>query len=89
MERVDDVSAVARTIISKLCNPFDITGTEVSISASIGITLCPFDAKNVKELMIDADRAMYVAKASGKNRFEFYSEEFSDLDTRGPSGPRW
>jgi hypothetical protein len=37
--------------------------------------------------LIDADRAMYAAKAAGKNRFEFYSREYADIDTCSPSAP--
>ena len=63
----------------------EITGRplEILMPASIGVTLCPFDGKTVKELMVDADRTMYVAKASGKNRFEFYTAEFAHTDSQG------
>lgn len=65
------VSAIAETIIDRVHEPVYLDGNEVIVSASIGITIFPLDAKSEKELMIDADRAMYRAKVSGKNRFEF------------------
>jgi len=40
---------------------------------SIGIALYPQDAEDVSQLLKSADIAMYHAKESGKNRFEFYN----------------
>jgi diguanylate cyclase (GGDEF)-like protein/PAS domain S-box-containing protein len=83
IEHVDSVSAIAQKIVAWVQQPFRLAHGEVAVSASVGITICPFDAKSVKELMVDADRAMYVAKASGKNRFEFYSAGFAVTDAQG------
>lgn len=83
IEQVDSVSAIAQKIVVWMHQPFRLAHGEVVVSASVGITICPLDAKNVKELMVDADRAMYVAKASGKNRFEFYSAEFAATEAQG------
>ena len=84
---VDSVGAIAQKIVDRMSEPFPLASGEVSVSASIGITICPFDAKTVKELMIDADRAMYVAKAFGKNRFEFYAADFANTDAQGVYSP--
>jgi diguanylate cyclase (GGDEF)-like protein/PAS domain S-box-containing protein len=84
---VDSAGAIAQKIIDQLGEPFPLAGGEATISASIGITLSPFDAKSVKELMIDADRAMYVAKAAGKNRFEFYAAAFGKAGAPGFRAP--
>jgi diguanylate cyclase (GGDEF)-like protein/PAS domain S-box-containing protein len=77
IQHVDAVGTIAQTIVNRVRQPLRIAHGEVAVSASIGITICPFDAKTVNELMIDADRAMYAAKASGKNRFEFYTPGLS------------
>ncbi|HLF23912.1 MAG TPA: GGDEF domain-containing protein, partial [Burkholderiales bacterium] len=82
---VDSAGAIAQKIVERLGEPFRLAAGEASVSASIGITISPFDGKSVKELMIDADRAMYVAKAAGKNRFEFYTAAFAKT---GPQGVR-
>jgi len=74
-----------RKIVERLGEPFRLAAGEASVSASIGITVSPFDGKSVKELMIDADCAMYAAKAAGKNRFEFYA---AALAKTGPLGFR-
>ena len=75
IRHVDLIGAIAQKIIDRVRQPIQLVNGEASLSASVGITVFPFDAKTVRELMIDADRAMYAAKASGKIRFEFYSPE--------------
>lgn len=75
IRHVDLIGAIAQKIIDRMREPIQLVNGEVALSASVGITIFPFDAKTVRELMIDADHAMYAAKASGKNRFEFYAPE--------------
>lgn len=48
---------------------------EVPISASIGISLYPFDATTAEELLQRADAAMYRAKAASPNRVAVYDPE--------------
>ncbi|MDE2624803.1 MAG: EAL domain-containing protein [Betaproteobacteria bacterium] len=64
---------IAQTIINRLAEAFELGGDELCyVSASIGITLYPNDASNLDELMRHADQAMYVAKAEGRNRFNYF-----------------
>ena len=49
-------------------------GALVSISASVGVAMCPGDAQNVPSLIKRADEAMYHAKGAGRNQVRFYSE---------------
>ncbi len=83
MLHVDSAGTVAQKIVAWLAEPFRLASGEVSVSASIGITMSPLDGKSMKELMIDADSAMYAAKAAGKNRFEFYKAEFAKTRPQG------
>lgn len=48
---------------------------DYKISGSIGISMYPKDGKNYAELFKCADKALYVAKNRGKDRFEVYDEE--------------
>ena len=49
------------------------------ITASIGITVFPFDNTDIDNLLQNADTAMYRAKESGKNNFQFYTAEMNTL----------
>lgn len=48
---------------------------QVHISASIGISLFPSDDKEPSQVLAEADAAMYLAKAQGRNRYHVYSKE--------------
>jgi len=50
-------------------------GQSVRISASIGVTLFPEDAADPDTLLRHADQAMYLAKESGKNRYQLFDPE--------------
>jgi diguanylate cyclase (GGDEF)-like protein/PAS domain S-box-containing protein len=66
------IPMVAKKIIRILSTRFDISGHELYISASIGIAVYPRDGINTEELTRNADAAMYHAKRSGRNIYQFY-----------------
>ena len=57
---------VAERICDMLTEPFDVGGTEIRISTSIGISLAPADGADPGDLVRRADVAMYRAKPQGK-----------------------
>ena len=59
---------VARNILSKLAAAFPLGNQVGVVSASIGVAIYPDDAGAAKELLKNADQAMYVAKTQGRNR---------------------
>jgi diguanylate cyclase (GGDEF)-like protein/PAS domain S-box-containing protein len=70
LERV--VEGVARKIRRVLGEPFVISGIEIYVSASVGISLFPQDAADVGSLLKYADVAMYRAKELGRDQHQFY-----------------
>jgi diguanylate cyclase (GGDEF)-like protein len=68
-----DGGLVAQKVIDALAKPFQIDGSEISVTASIGITACPSDVRNADALISHADAAMYDAKKMGKNNYQFYT----------------
>lgn len=66
------VEHVAEDIIRALREPFHLGAEIAYVSASVGITLYPRDAQDLDMLLINADQAMYDAKAHGKNRFSYF-----------------
>ena len=75
--RLDAVDAVARKLLKELSAPFALQGREVFVSASIGISLYPADARDVDELIQHADAAMYRAKDQGKNSYQYYTADIN------------
>jgi len=68
---------VARNILEKITQPIFIGGSELIITSSIGITLCPTDGTHYPDLLKNADMAMYRAKNAGRNNIQFYSPEMN------------
>ncbi len=62
---------IAATIIRQIALPLLIDNIEVSISASIGISLYPQNGTTADELIRSADQEMYQVKRQGKNSFAF------------------
>src|SRR4029079_12865917 len=75
---IDDVSKTAQAIRDILHEPFLLDGNEIRISMSMGIGIYPYDGVNVETLMKNADTALYLAKESGKNNFQFFTAELND-----------
>jgi diguanylate cyclase (GGDEF)-like protein/PAS domain S-box-containing protein len=75
----DEVNAIAERIRSALHAPYTVCGTEVFISASIGIATSANDDQSPEELLRNADLAMYMSKANGKNRCTTYDDQMHDL----------
>lgn len=63
-------------ITSKLLNLlrqyFNINHKEISVTASVGISIFPQDGETPEVLLRNADLAMYRAKGAGANQFQFY-----------------
>ncbi|BAQ66693.1 EAL domain-containing protein [Geminocystis sp. NIES-3709] len=77
VEKITDLKIIAKKIIDLLQKSFDIFNHQVSISASIGITIFPHDGDNLKQLIRNADLAMYESKKNGRNQFQFYRIEMN------------
>jgi predicted signal transduction protein with EAL and GGDEF domain len=50
-----------------------VLGDGRSVSASLGVAVFPDDAPDAARLIRNADRALYRAKANGRNRVEVFS----------------
>lgn len=71
------VGKVAEKLLATISMTYFIENTEVNISPSVGISLYPADGRDVDILVRNADAAMYHAKSSGRNNFQFYSAEMN------------
>ena len=71
------IAQLARSLLTEVARPFQLSQHEVFLTASIGIAFCPRDAENVIDLLRNADAAMYYSKQNGGNTFAFYSPEMN------------
>ena len=69
-----DAVIVASIILDLLNTPFEVDGFLLQISSSIGIATYPTDGEDEASLLRCADRAMYQAKAGGRNQIRIYQE---------------
>jgi diguanylate cyclase (GGDEF)-like protein/PAS domain S-box-containing protein len=75
LPRDEDAAPVAEKVIEQSSRPYPVMSRDLFISTSIGIALYPADGTSVDTLLMRADAAMYRAKASGRNNFQFYTKE--------------
>lgn len=69
-----DAGALAARVLRDLSEPpYDI-GTQVDITASIGIAFFDKAIADPEEMIKQADMALYRAKDTGRNQFHFHSE---------------
>ena len=72
LAKAEDAGSVARKIDEALSKPFEAEGQQIYVSASIGISIFPIDGADPDTLLKNADTAMYRAKESGRNTYQFY-----------------
>jgi diguanylate cyclase (GGDEF)-like protein/PAS domain S-box-containing protein len=77
LEHADEAAFMARKICEALSSPFQVDTLRLNASVSVGIAMYPKDGTHAEELLRNADIAMYHAKGSGRNQFQFFSEELN------------
>ncbi len=72
-----DAARVAEKVRAALADAFALGDHQVFVSASIGVTCYPQDGGDAETLLKNADAAMYRAKESGRDNFQFFSAEMN------------
>jgi len=72
------LETAAKNILAQFKAPFDISSRQVSITASVGVTLYPNDTNNPLTLLNNAGMAMYRAKNHGRNTFKFFTQKLHE-----------
>lgn len=73
----DETSSFAESLLSELSKPIYLDHQEYFVTASIGISMYPLDGKNLDELLIKADQALYVAKDRGRAHYRYFQEQMN------------
>jgi diguanylate cyclase (GGDEF)-like protein/PAS domain S-box-containing protein len=72
-----EVERVVSRLMDGLAAPFEIAGSEIFVTASVGVVATVSPESNPEDLLHEADFAMYRVKESGKARYEIYEEAMS------------
>lgn len=79
----EDAEAAASRIVEAFRKPFLVSGAECKVTASIGLSVFPADSQDLKELIKNADAAMYRAKKQGRDGYRVYSPELDGQERTG------
>jgi diguanylate cyclase (GGDEF)-like protein/PAS domain S-box-containing protein len=75
--QAQDAAVCAEKILASLDAPHRIGTHDLHVTASIGIATFPGDATDAINLLKNADFAMYQAKYSGRNNYQFFKPEMN------------
>lgn len=72
-----ETQVILKRILKVTAKPYTVAGSVLSmVTASLGVTLFPNDNSEPDALIHHADQAMYMAKESGKNCYQFFNKDF-------------
>jgi diguanylate cyclase (GGDEF)-like protein/PAS domain S-box-containing protein len=65
-------TAVANELVQSIGRPYDVAGSQLTLTASVGISTAGDGCKTPDQMLKNADVALYRAKTDGRNTFRFY-----------------
>ncbi|MBP6193229.1 MAG: EAL domain-containing protein [Methyloversatilis sp.] len=77
VESPEAAAAVAQKIVTALAEPYQVEEYRLRSTPSVGIGMFPDDGSTFDTLLRNVDTAMYQAKASGRNNFQFFNDRMS------------
>lgn len=79
IEEPNDAAVTADALVKLIEKPFTISRYELIVSISIGIAVYPGDGVDERELMFNADAAMYHTKNNGRNGYNFFQPSMNTI----------
>ena len=74
---IHTITTIAKNILQTIAQPLKLKNQEIVLYSSIGIVLCPEDGTSPQELLKNADTAMYHAKHTGGNQYQFFNDSMN------------
>lgn len=78
----DGVTGLIENIVEAMKEPMLVNKVPVVASCSIGLALYPSDGATYDDLVHNANKAMRVAKDSGRNGFEFFDQSLNTSERK-------
>jgi diguanylate cyclase (GGDEF)-like protein/hemerythrin-like metal-binding protein/PAS domain S-box-containing protein len=72
-----DIAQIASQIISEVAQPMTLAGQLIHVTTSVGISVFPEGAQSADELLAQADAALYHAKKTGRNTYQFFTPDLN------------
>jgi diguanylate cyclase (GGDEF)-like protein/PAS domain S-box-containing protein len=73
VDEVERVAVIAQKVVDAMTAPMEVGEHVLHVTTSIGISIYPDDGEDAPALLRNADTAMYHAKESGRNNFQFFT----------------
>ncbi|HEC20533.1 MAG TPA: EAL domain-containing protein [Gammaproteobacteria bacterium] len=73
----EDVARMTQHLLSELKRPLSVKGRSFHLQASAGISVYPNDGETATDLFKHADTALHLAKETGANGIQFYTQAMS------------
>ena len=65
-------TAMATELVRSIARPYDVGGSQLTLTASVGVSVAGEDCQDPDRMLKNADVALYRAKTDGRNAFRFY-----------------
>lgn len=75
VKNVEEAETIAKKILSIFENPISVNDNNFYITASVGISISPYDGNEFNILLKSADIAMHFVKKNGKNGYKFFNKK--------------
>lgn len=74
---LEDAVRILKRVLEAMQREFIVSGIPLHVTCSIGVSLFPDNGEDVETLIKNADTAMYVAKDTGRDKFQFFDPEMN------------
>lgn len=79
VHKTEDITHTLQRVLASIAQPVALNGLDFNISCSIGVSIYPEDGAQANILLKNADSAMYKAKQSGRNNFQFFTRKLNAI----------